>query len=492
MRPVAFSRGPYWTGFRSPSEPGGQLTFADEGPPREWSDYSFEIHGHDEVTALYAPWQHLFAGEAVAGGKIAVPLSTLAGDPDSGARSAESLRTWASGQDADWRTLNERWQPVLLLLVRLQNRYWPEITRRSVLLFDTDLQEQVDPFDSEIAAFDPNVVFEREFKEDREGLVAVYHYLVDRGLSLDPHDGLTMLRRARPRAFHTRWRGAARQAQDFFDAAEVVGRFLTDLDGHRVPPPTSVPMDGRQDERAQLYERGPAGPWSATQVVHALQDADLYPHGVHVVHEGASERAVVEILVASLLGSGALDEVSFTDLGGAAKASVLPDLVGSLDGYARKVAVIIDSEAHARQHVEALVRSGGLPEADVLLFATSLEEANASDAELVRLTIDLAEADGCALPITSEELRSLHDSRVQRAGERGTEIPGLAGSLQILVERKTTGTWKLRKADLAEVLGVLIARDLDGLREGGRRPILDFVADRMTPTLNRPRPVGPS
>jgi hypothetical protein len=92
---------------------------------------------------------------------------------------------------------------------------------------------------------------------------------------------------------------------------------------------------------------------------------------------------VVETLIAALLGSAILEEVSFTDLGGAGNAGVLADLVGSLDGYARRVVVIIDSEAKARPHVEALVESGGLPAADVLLFETSLEEENAADEDLV-------------------------------------------------------------------------------------------------------------
>jgi hypothetical protein len=134
-------------------------------------------------------------------------------------------------------------------------------------------------------------------------------------------------------------------------------------------------MHGRQDERAELYDRGPGSPWTAADVVGALQKTDLYPHGVHVVHEGDSE----QILLASLLGSGILEEVNFTDLSGAGNAGVVADLVGSLDGYARRVVVMIDSEANARPHVETLIASVGITDADVLLFDSSLEEADATD-----------------------------------------------------------------------------------------------------------------
>ncbi len=83
-------------------------------------------------------------------------------------------------------------------------------------------------------------------------------------------------------------------------------------------------MDGRQDERAEVYERGPGSEWSGADVVGALQKADLYPHGVHVVHEGDSEQIVIEALLASLLGAGMLEEVNFTDLEAPATPALSP------------------------------------------------------------------------------------------------------------------------------------------------------------------------
>jgi hypothetical protein len=493
LRPIAFSRGPYWSGMRSPSEPGEQMVFSDEEPSDAWSEYEFELNGHMEVVALYSPWQQLAASDAVDGGSHSVPLWVVAGEPDVGARALDQMRPWAQSLDEAWRSLDEAWQPLLLSLVRLQNRYWAEVTHRTKLLFDTESGGRVDPFIVERETFDAKAVFERDFCEDRDGLLAIYHYLVDRGLRRDPQDGLTMLRRARPRAFHIRWRGEPRRAQDHFDAADMLRQFLAAVDGVQPGQPDAIPMDGRQDERAALYERGPASGWTGEDVVQALQKVDLYPHGVHVVHEGDSEQIVIETLVGSLLGPDALEEVSFTDLGGAGNAGVVGDLVGSLDGYARRVVVILDSEANARSHVEAAIASGGISAEDVLLFETSLEEANATDQELVTLAIEVAAGAGETLTITATELRAFHDKRVRRAGERGADVPGLASSLQQVVSRATSGRWHLRKRDLVERLAVLLAEDLyETSRDDWSRPVTMFFADRIVPPLNRPYPVGSS
>jgi hypothetical protein len=493
LRPVAFSQGPYWGGMRAPAESAEEMTFSDEDPSSTWSDYEYELHGHANVSALYTPWQQLAAIDAVDAGKFSVPLWVVAGEPDVGARALDQMRSWAQAQDERWRGLDRAWRPLLQALVRLQNRYLPELTRRTTLLFDPETGERFDPFISERETFDPKAVFERDFCEDRDGLLAAYRFLVDRGLRRDPQDGLTMLRRARPRAFHTRWRGEPRRAQDHFDAADLLRRFLADLDGRQPPQDEAIPMDGRQDERAELYERGPGSEWSGADVVGALQNADLYPHGVHIVHEGDSEQIVIEALVASLLGPGMLEEVNFTDLGGAGNTGVVADLVGSLDGYARRVVVVIDSEARSREHVEALIASGGIPAADVLLFDTSLEEANATDDELAAIATELATEHGVSIDITGKDLRDFHEERAQRARQRGTEVPGLASSLAQLVSKETAGAWHMRKRDLVERLASELADEMHtSPPEDWRRPINSFVLERIVPPLNRPIPVGAS
>jgi hypothetical protein len=493
LRSVAFSHAPYWSGMQIPAEPGEQMSFSDEQPSTAWENHAYELHGRPHVSALYSHWQLLLAGDAVDGGRFTVPLSALADEQRRTGPAVEQLGEMARAQQDRWMQLDDAWRPLLLALVRLQNRYLPDLTLRTTLLFDPETGGRVDPYPGEVDVFEPGRVFQEDFCEDRDGLLAAYEFLIERGLRHDPEDGLTMLRRARPRAFHIRWRGEPRRAQDHFDAADILRRILTDLDGHQPAQPSMIPLDGRQLERAELYRRGPGSPWTATDVVSALQDAELYPHGVHVVHEGRTDRPVVETLLASMLWPGILEDVGFTDLGGAGNAGVLADLVGSLDGYTRRVVVISDSEAKARPHVEAVIGSGGLPAADALLFATSLEEENATDDELAGIAAALGADAGEPLKFTGEELRHFHEERVARARRQRREIPGLAKSLQALVSRTTSGRWHLRKPVLDERLADLLVAEMSVLaRDDWWRPLPVFVAERIVPPLNRPRPVGMS
>src|SRR5262249_42616986 len=156
---------------------------------------------------------------------------------------------------------------------------------------------------------------------------AAYHFLVERGLDREPQDGLELLRRARPRAYHIRWRGPPRRAQDLFDASELLRRFIVDLTGDPPPRPGLWPMDGRQPERAYLYDHGPAAPFEPAKKKELLLDAELYPHGVHIVGEGPTEQIIVERVVEALVGRHHLREIEFFDLEGVGSAAQVPPLV---------------------------------------------------------------------------------------------------------------------------------------------------------------------
>ena len=135
--------------------------------------------------------------------------------------------------------------------------------------------------------------------------------------------------------------------------------------------------------------------------------------------------------------------------------------------------------------------SAHIAETDVLLFETTLEEANATDEELTALAISLAAEHDESLAVTPEQVRRFHDNRVSRARERAAEIPGLASSLQQVISKSTSGRWHLRKRDLVERLAILIAEEMNTLPpEEWRRPITLFVAERILPPLNRPYPIG--
>lgn len=153
--------------------------------------------------------------------------------------------------------------------------------------------------------------------------------------------------------------------------------------------------------------------------------------------------------------------------------------------------MILDNEAKAREHVEALIASGGISADDVLLFDTSFEEANADDDELAAIATDLAAEHGASIEISGKDLRDFHDERVRRARDRGTEAPGLATSLQQVVSKASSGSWHLRKRDLVEQLAIIVAEEMQNIPPGDwKRPVGSFVLERIVPPLNRPIPVG--
>jgi len=152
-------------------------------------------------------------------------------------------------------------------------------------------------------------------------------------------------------------------------------------------------MDGRQSERAALYDREPAARTTRAQLREDLVQAGLYPHAVHVVGEGSSEKEMVWRLVAGLIGRRWADELGFTDLGGVGSASRLNPIVSGFTTYAQRTVVVVGSEGAMTQYVTRLIRSGELSEEDVLRFETNLEDSNFTPAEMLDVLVDRAVLD---------------------------------------------------------------------------------------------------
>ena len=152
--------------------------------------------------------------------------------------------------------------------------------------------------------------------------------------------------------------------------------------------------------------------------------------------------------------------------------------------------MILDREAKAYEHVQALLDSGGLPAEDVCCSSPALKEANATDDELADLAGELAAEAGMVLSLTGAQLRELHEPGVRRARARKRELPGLATSLQQLVAKATEGKWHLPSRRWLSA-ALLIAEEMHGLAlEQWWRPPPAFLVDRIIPPLNRPVPAG--
>jgi hypothetical protein len=171
---------------------------------------------------------------------------------------------------------------------------------------------------------------------------------------------------------------------------------------------------------------------------------------------------IVQRLVEGLLGSQWADEVGFTDLGGSGSASRLSTMVSGFTTYAQRTVVIVDSEGEMAQYVTGLIRSGKLPEEDVLRFKANLEESNFSAEEMLQVLVKLAASPAggrppVALTLALNDVLTVHKERCQKTRDK----PGLAGTLLKLAEDpKYGGPVTISKPDFALALADRILADL--------------------------------
>jgi hypothetical protein len=498
LRPIAFAEGGNPHGVFEVGSFEERMTFREEVSADAWPSSDRTPEGHPSPLDLYYPWQLLYLDDVLDRPTVTLGLATLQSWTEERTAAFDRVVDLLQAQSAEWQALDAAWRPLMKILVRLQNRYLPEITGRSRMLYDAAQGQHVDVWQAEVDGFDADAVA-TELGVSAEKLVEAYWFLTERGIDREPRDGLELLRRARPRATHRRVHGSPRRAQDHFDAAEVLRRFITELTGRAPDRPRLWPADGRQPERAVLYERGPAGPTSRLQLRDELVDAGLYPHAVHLVGEGDSEKVMVCRLVEGLLGRQYADEIGFTDLGGSGSASRLNTMVGGFTTYAQRTVVIVDSEGDMASYVAGLTRGGELPDEDVLLFEANLEESNFTAAEMLEVLVRRAAASSDGLPAVDLDLPL--DTVLAEYGKprgSGRDEPGLAGTMLKLAEHpQYGGPFRISKPAFAQALADRMLTDLaevsddeEGLHLlAERRPLLGFVLERVVPVFGgRRRP----
>lgn len=494
FQPIAFAAGGNPPNVVDPSPYEPAMSFREEQPARAWSEYAWDAHGHPHTTAMYSPWQILYLADVLDRASERVPLSLLSGPPDELNEWLERLRDFTGNLAAAWALAHKRWQPLLKLLVRVQNRYLPEVSGRLSLPFDTAAGTRVDVWPREREEFVAADVLDGLGASVAQVLDA-YHFMVERGIHLEPRDGMELLRRARPRSAHTGWRGVARQVEDNFEAAQVLRLFLTDLTGAPPGRPEAWPLDGRQPFRAFLYDRGPVPTLTRDEIRGELHDVELDPHAVHVIGEGACEREFVITIAEALAGPEKAAQIGFSDLKGSGSARHLATIVRGLATYVDRTVVIVDAEGDMHERAEDLRRSGELPPEDVLLFEHNLEEDNFSAAELIDVLARIAAEPAGGRPAVELEisLEQLQDAYEQRRLEAGNEPPAMAGVLLRLAEAHTPPV-RVSKRRFAKALARRLVDEIEATapqsgeeREAlERRPILRFVVERVIPALYDP------
>jgi hypothetical protein len=502
LRPVAFSQGPYVSMSRNeePSVPSEYMVFRNERTEFEsWDNYAYQGRDHPHVSALFTSWQVLVAPDAIEGATVPVPLEMLA-DDSATQEWGEAPRAFFRAKYEQWTQLHQWWDPTLRVLVRLQNRYWPDVRGR-VRVVSGESGEWHDP--RSLVEFDAHAVL-AELQLTHQDIRDLCQHLSRRGHELEFADSAYLLRQMFPRHQRHDFKERARRAQDFYDAAEVLRRFYRDLTGETLPDAEVMARAHSDDElelfngqRENLLGHGPQIGYDADDAKHALSALGIYPHGIHVIVEGDSEEKLVREIVESLLGSRALEDIYTTNLRGVGGATRIERLLSAVSDYALRTVLIVDNEGDMQHHVDRLLAEGRLDPDDVLVQPTSLEESNLSDKELVSLAVKLASAPAekrpaATLTLTAADLREYHDDRLSRSGK---DQPALANSLEKLARHPEHGSVNFSKGELADAMVSYVADELtaaastweqlEGISK--RRPVLSHIVRRIIkPLANAP------
>jgi hypothetical protein len=155
LRPVAFATEHVVMSLL----PRTDLVFRDETAFLPWENHAIEQgFGSSKPEAFYSHWHLLYTHDAVEHGIARVGTDWLL-DDERGRPVHESFRGWYGHQDELRRNLDDDWRRTVLVLARLQNRYFPHIrgtltklTTTSV--YDPDVGEFVDAYSRTVGEFD--------------------------------------------------------------------------------------------------------------------------------------------------------------------------------------------------------------------------------------------------------------------------------------------------------------------------------------------------
>jgi hypothetical protein len=496
LRPIAFAL-ENWVDHRDvdPDAP-RTVVFREEHPFRPWSEYEIELPFDRRRThPLYSPWHILMLTDATLGRGATLPADVLL-DARRRRRMVHQLRGWLESQFTDWQSLDEHWVGTIKLLVDLQNRFWPSVSGRIKFAYDERLQ-RVDPEPIEIRSFDALAVLDRHGLDER-ALARTYEWLVNYGARVeggpDPlrtrgGDRWARLRHLADRHQRRAFRGLPRIAMDFYEAAEILGRFWFELTGRYLPAiddvpkrPPAKPID--EDTVAESTYSRRREVLRAQLLVHGL-----WPGRLHAIVEGPTERNWICGLVETLL-RWQPEELLITNLSGTGAAKTMEPIIQAIANYAAETVVMVDKEGDVARYVEALLEAEILDPDDVLMVDTSFEEENFSDDELVEVAKTLAADPPGNRPVvqvrlTGAQLRAEHDRRVA-AARRGEE-PGLGRTLLELLRDERHGPVNLSKLELAAGLLTFAREELETPKSLDaalqRRPAVRFVYDRIAQQL---------
>jgi hypothetical protein len=435
-----------------------------------WDRYARQVWGRPHVDALYSRWQLLYLDAAVNGRYVEVDVAAfLDRDADLTPTPRSPWKLINKRNLREWKGLDEAWRPVVLLLVRIQNRYFPAV--RGTVNMGSG---RVDPFRQEIASFDPKAVADGLGWTSAE-IRALYEWLSFRGTGLDPAKGWFPIFRSISYREQEKLKGVLRLAHDYYDAAAMLRRWYRDIADELLPDSDevgAVPPDWRAKwlghERRMTYDR--------QDMQRLLELHGAYPNRVHVLVEGETEEAVLKALIS------AFREADPPALGVKIEPfSGVGNVTGRLlqiSSYAREAVLVADNEGDVARTVRTLQERGELENLHLRLCDKNFEEDNLSVEELVEVARGLARRQGVEIKLTADDLR---DRQAKERRAHGRHARGLASRLIEMLQAPNVGPVVVSKIDLGKEIAAFL---LDSLNEAENqdavieaRPILKLAVD---------------
>jgi hypothetical protein len=454
----------------------GVHIYREEQGYQPWTSYAYSDYDDlpPKARPYFAYWQLLYIYEAIDLGRAPVSLDWLL---DSDRHLGEGFAIFYGAQREVWRTLDGRWRAVVLLAVRLQNRYGPKIkgslTRStSTQVYDAATGRMVDPYVEEARRFDPERVLD-ELGLTVDEVANLHQRVAGYGTVTDPNEHFHTLLRMTRASDRDKLAGAARRAQDAFDVADLIRGFYYQLTGELLLRPDEIFDGSDKSWKKRIFGRWPILAFTRADLQAELRRHDLWPHQVHLIVEGETEEIICRYLLEEI--SGAKPEeigISFAKIHDIGLTRLRQEIVRA-KGHSRWAVLVVDSENDIDKEVELLKRDGVLSE-ETCWLSSSFEEANFSDAELVSIVQGLASEASVSVEISPQEFRRLYnDHRENCVGKQRPK-----GAMTFLLGRahaQTAGALGLSKKTIAERrMGELLLRDLEERGEEAMeaRPIL--------------------
>lgn len=479
LRPIAFSMGPYSDSPYLPGEPvdlpEADLRFRDESAFVPWKEFSRQISPNIRgVTALYSHWQLLYAHQAVDEVGFKVSLPTLL-DEQRMERAKTIMPELIEGARSWWQNLDDAWRQTLLLLIRIQNRYFP-LVQGSTTLLRTQAGDLVSALEFEEDRFDPQKVL-AELGLEASDVRQTYVNLSRRASSRDPVVHLYLLVRMMPFEERERLRREPRRAHDFYDACEMLRYFYFDLTGTLLPDADEdIEAPGKWRENLLGHERRLT--YSRKDLETVLKRHRLYPHGIHLLVEGETEELLFPLLFDGMFGeSWRQAGVRVSNVHGVDNLPASQELLVAARQYAQAVVLVLDREGDAARQSQIWIKRGLLVSEHVFLWGRSLEQDNFQIEELISMISVFAAERGCRLGLDAETVRSKYEAHVAKTVKKNRR--GLGTFTLGLARQPKYGSVVMGKTDLVRNMASVLLdemRDSNDWHTSTKRPMYSLLA----------------